>query len=350
MKESGFEMKSDTSFSAVNCEKEILISFDFENDICYKNQYSFGLEDYKKVGKEYYIKKETLETILNGSISLKKGHVVFNEIAYGPHEWLNYPRLIAHAGGGIRENGYISHLTNSLEALIQNYNLGQRVFEFDLYLTTDNKLACVHDWKVFGKYDGTWLSSEEWQNMKTTAYPINESRYTTMMMEDILDEMLVNKDMFLVTDTKSTEFTEEQMKLQFHLIYEEAMKRDPKLLDRIIPQIYNERMYDVITEIYPFKSIIYTTYANADSAQKIISFASTKDEIKVVTAFFDDVRFNENAIKALHSKNLLIFVHTVNQYEQLSTAISRDIDGFYTDLFLKHDLETCYKVIKNKNL
>ena len=133
-----------------------------------------------------------------------------------------------------------------------------------------------------------------------------------MLIEDLLDEMLVNKDIFIITDTKAFEITEEEAKLQFQLIYDEAMKRDPELLNRVIPQIYNEEMYDMVSSVYEFPSIIYTVYATSSSGDEIISFSSQRDNIKVITAPVNDARFDETTINKLHESGLLIYNHTIH--------------------------------------
>lgn len=343
MKASGFKVDDFNTFSCMENNKEVKITFNFINNIITKNQYTFSLDDFFYFNNKYYIKKPILESVLNGQLSHNNGKIVFEEYVYKSHDWLNSSTLIAHAGGAVREPGYAAYYTNSLEALIQNYNLGHRIFEFDLYLTSDNNLAVVHDWDNWGTQNGTWLSAEEYKSSKTFGYTSTECKYTTMLISDLLDEMLVNKDMFLVTDTKSFDFTNEQIKLQFQIIYDEAMKKDPSLLDRIIPQIYNQEMYDIITSIYNFQSIIYTVYMTTESSDNIISFAAGKDNIKVITAPFNDLRFDKTAIKKLHSENKKIFLHTIDYYYQLDQGILKGIDGFYTNLIIPTDYKRIIK-------
>lgn len=339
MELNGYQENSDYLFRKNAFGKEILISFDFEDEICRKNLYSFSLKNsVRKYKSEYYVKKEQLEAILNCRLTFEKNTIASEAIKYEQHEWTELPALIAHAGGGIRTKEYNTFYTNSLEALVSNYNLGHRIFEFDFYLTSDLRLASIHDWTTFGDHSGVAFSSEKWKNSKAYGVPVTEACYTTMLLEDILDEMLVNKDMFLVTDTKSFEITTEETKLQFQLIYEEAMERDPDLLNRIIPQIYNEELYDVVTSVYNFPSIIYTAYATYDSAEKIIAFANKHENIKVITAPVGDGRFDESMIRSLHESDLLLYNHTINTYAELTDGEVKNIDGFYTDLLLPRDL------------
>ncbi|MEY8481361.1 glycerophosphodiester phosphodiesterase family protein [Lachnospiraceae bacterium 48-21] len=319
--------------------KDISVSFDFKEKLCSKNQYEFPLDDVVRENDSvFYVKRDKLESILNCKLEYRKGTVAVDSVNYEAHEWTEFPALIAHAGGTIREKEYNSYYTNSLEALVTNYNLGHRVFEFDFYLTSDQKLAAVHDWVQFGYQDGTALSSEEWKNFKTYGSPVTEGRYTTMLVEDILDEMMVNKDIFIVTDTKAFEITDEETRLQFQLIYDEAMKRDPELLNRFIPQIYNEEMYEMLASIYHFPSIIYTIYATTASAEQIMNFSVQHDNIKVITAPVSDLRFGEEEIDTLHSSGLLLYNHTIHTYAELSAGRAKGVDGFYTGLLLPRDI------------
>lgn len=340
MKLDGYKSKGTDVFVKEIAGKNITITFDFDKGVCRKNQYQFDITDtfYKKNSCRY-MKKDMLEKILNCTISKGYSGVKVRENEYSRHDWTKISRFVAHAGGCVREETYNTYYTNSLDALVENYNLGHRVFEFDFYLTSDNRLAAVHDWTQFGHCDGNALSSQEWKEFKTFGSPVTEGRYTTMLIEDLMDEMLVNSDIFIVTDSKSVEFTEEQAKLEFQLIYDAAVKRDPKLLNRVIPQMYNEGMYDMLESVYHFPSIIYTVYATQASADEVVNFSVAHDNIKVITAPVGDLRFNADVINRIHAEGLLIFNHTIQTYNELTDLKAKNIDGYYTGLLLPKDLE-----------
>ncbi len=348
MKKSGYQESAPYVFQKEVSGKRIEVVFDFTEKVCRKNLYEFSLHNGFWIEQEnYYVRRDILESILNCTLKFVDGIVVSRPIEFETHAWTRYPSLIAHAGGSVREKKYNAHYTNSLEAIVTNYNLGHRVFEVDFYLTSDEKLAAVHDWEKFGNQDGTPLSSEQWKQLGAVSSPETEGRYTAVFVEDILDEMLVNRDLFLVTDTKSFEFTEEETKKQFQIIVEEAKKRDVELLDRIIPQIYHEEMYDLLLSIYEFPSMIYTVYATETPADQVISFAGGKDQIKVITAPAKDKRFDEAAIASLHGAGLLFYTHTIQTYDKLTKGRAKGVDGFYTGLLLPRDMET-YNHIEEK--
>ncbi|WP_105157063.1 glycerophosphodiester phosphodiesterase family protein [Streptococcus suis] len=287
-----------------------------------------------------YLSADKIEEIFNLQVSLNGIFVDVQNIEFSQHQWIEkFPNLIAHAGGTYREKSYNTFYTNSLEALQQNYSMGHRVFEMDFYLTSDGKMAAVHDWDQFGYMNGVALSSDEWKNFQTFGSPVTDSRFTTMLIGDVLDQMLINKDMFLVTDTKSFEVSKEEMITQFTEIYNEAMKRNPKLLNRIVPQVYNEDMFHSIQSIFKFPSVIYTLYATQSSAEAITQFANANPEIKVITMSTGDPRFGTEFFASLHAVNKKVYTHTIHTYDELTKYSALGIDGFYTGLLLPSDME-----------
>lgn len=333
-------------------EQTLTISFDLDLRQCQKNDYIFSIKSaiYKLRGK-VYIKSSILTQITNDSYKVsKKGNVYIpvqedNDI-YVNHKWTK-EKLISHAGGGYRDGdqGDLSYYTNSYDALIQNYNLGARVFEFDFCMTTDGRLAAVHDWDKFANMDGEAVSSAEWANMSANAKPLTDGAYTTMFIEDILDQMMINQDMYLVTDFKFDELNEAEMTLLFHTLMDAVEKRDTTLAHRIIPQIYSEEMYDWIMNIYPFESIIFTCYKTTEDAKDIIQFCSEKENIHVITAKYGDKRFDENIIKRIHRKKLLFYNHTISSYPKLYECFANGVDGVYSNLFLPQDIDVYKKSI-----
>ncbi|MGU7930822.1 glycerophosphodiester phosphodiesterase family protein [Streptococcus suis] len=288
-----------------------------------------------------YLSADKLEEIFNVQVSSNGFFVDVKDIEFSQHEWTEkFPNLIAHAGGTYREKAYNTFYTNSLEALQQNYSLGHRVFEIDFYLTSDGKMAAVHDWDQFGNMDGVAMSSDEWKNFQTFGSPVTDSRFTTMLIGDVLDQMLINKDMFLVTDTKSFEVSEEEVIHQLTEIYNEAMKRSPELLSRIIPQIYNQTMYTTLKKVYDFSNVIYTLYASPDSPEQVIEFVANNPSIKVVTIPLNHGGyFNSEFFNNLHALDKKIYTHTIHTYDELTKYSALGIDGFYTGLLLPSDME-----------
>lgn len=331
----GYEETDKDSYHKTIAGIDIDISFDFAAGICNKNAYQFSLEnEYEEYNEEYYLSREVIKKIVNYDLTYDDRNEIRAEpIDYLVKDWTEYSSLIAHAGGAVREKDYNGTYTNSLEALIQNYNLGHRVFEFDFCLTTDGELACIHDWKKNGEPDEKVYSREEWLAFKL------EGRYTTMMIDTLMDEMLVNPDIFIVMDTKSYKLENDEIRYQFQSIYELAKEKNPELLDHFIPQIYSDEMYDVIMDVYPWKSIVYTTYATDKTGEEIVAFVEEHDNIDVITYAMKDKRFDDDLKERVHSIGKKLYTHTVNTYTSMVEYAGNGVDGFYTDFLLPEDAQ-----------
>ena len=311
----------------------IILYLNRDDGCIYKNSYRFALAgSLVWLGQTAWIHKDKLSAIVNYDYYREDGAWKAKRISFAQHGWTTvYPPLVAHAGGGLRADTGSQTYTNSVDALIQNYNLGHRVFEFDLSLTRDGGLAAVHDWNYSGAYNGLPVSESQWR-----AFVPKGSAYAPAMLGDILDEMMVNRDIFLITDTKSYELTEEETLRQFQRLYDEAIARDPELLSRIIPQIYDEDMYDLIARIHEYDSVIYTLYASYSAPDVIYAFLSSHDRVKVVTmpTYW---RFQTDMPARLADMGKLVYVHTINSAEEIKALAGEGAVGFYTDFLTPAD-------------
>ena len=337
--------KTKTGFRKKDANVIIDIQWNAKKKVFDKNHYRFKAHQETTFWKTTYVDKETLERLTNGQLSNQYGFVQYTKV--NKKDWLRVsPRLIAHAGGTVREKEYNTKYTNSLEALRQNYNLGHRLFEMDFNLTSDKKLAAVHDWNHFGNKDDVAPSSKEWKKFQGYGSPETPSRFTTMLIGDVFDQMIINRDMVLVTDTKSMEIPKEDRIKQFKELVSEANKRDKELLDRVIPQIYHQEMFGEIESIYPFKHVIYTLYASPDSGEEVLDFIAKHKEIEAVTVPIDDSRLTPKFIEQVHKLGKRVYVHTIQTYESLTKYAAINVDGFYTGLLTPQDMAVYESVSK----
>jgi glycerophosphoryl diester phosphodiesterase len=234
--------------------------------------------------------------------------------------------LIAHAGGALfGTDGEIIAYTNSLEAIEQNYRKGHRVFEIDFSLTKDGKLAAVHDWS-HGKEitQADWIdipTNEEWKKEKIYG------QYTPLDINDIITLMEKYKDLFIITDTK--EIQGDIIARQFMEIYNTAEQINIETLNRFIPQIYYPQMLKIIYDVYPFQNVIYTLYQSTQSDSEVLEFVRKHNSIYAITMWPN--RATESFITELKNLNKLIYVHTVNRFEDAYQIIQGGISGLYTD-------------------
>jgi len=314
---------------------EIVIKFSLGNNTAYKNEFRFSIKDGVKIKDgEIYIEKEKLENILNIEITVADGYmeqspvIKTTPLVFPPHEWIKIGNgLVAHAGGAVDKEKNLNP-PNCRQGVVNSYNNGHRVFEIDFNLTTDGKLAAVHDW---AGYRGM-KSSDEWKKIKIWDV------FTSMLLEDVLDIMLVNKDMFLITDTKSFEYTQKQTEEQFRIIVETAKKKDPslELLNRIIPQIYNQPMYNTVMKQYNFRSVIYTLYASPESNKQVVDFIKKHDDIQAVT--MSPPRNTKEFVNNILQTGKYVYLHTINDLQEILNYKEAGIWGFYTDFIFPPDI------------
>lgn len=251
---------------------------------------------------------------------------------------------IAHAGGAVISDERISIYTNSLEAIEESYEFGFRTFEIDLELTSDGKLAAVHDWNNYGLKNGEPMSSEDWLAAGAAGKGESEAHYTSLLFEDVLDIMEKYPDIVVVTDTK---YSDERASRMFTIICDMVEQKDPSLFDRMVPQIYTNEMYDVIMELYPWKSIIYTTYNNELTADEIIDFCASKSNIHIITSNSRDKRFGEKQTQKIHENGMLVYKHTIDNLHTMAKLAVKDVDGYYTNLISPEEIERVTAASKN---
>lgn len=326
----GYQPDEAASFAYTKQEaaQKIRVAFDFDADICLKNLYTFdlGLQWTLREG-EAFVSKPVLERIVNCSLYLQDGQtIVAMATTYPPGVWATaFEPLIAHSGGALRTATENRIYTNGLSALVQNYDLGHRVFELDFQRTTDGDLAAVHEGFVEGDDNGILMTAGEWKQYT------GMGNIQPMLVSDVLDQMLINQDMFIVTDTKGRDSTD------FDILYRAASKRDLSLLNRVVPQIYDRDMYDSVLSVYDFPSVIFTTYDTDETPQEVMAFAAGKENIHVVTIPYSEGYYNREYIELAEKAGILLYMHTLNAYEDITLLRKEGIHGLYTDLLLPSD-------------
>ncbi|MRN54386.1 phosphatidylinositol-specific phospholipase C/glycerophosphodiester phosphodiesterase family protein [Paenibacillus monticola] len=247
-------------------------------------------------------------------------------------------RIVAHAMGGIDGHAY----TNAFEAFVANYEQGTRVFETDLLFTSDDKLVARHEWtgnmskelgqqKVLSaKEQGSALGYAEFMNS-----PILDL-YSPLDLEKILDLLQHYPDAYIVTDTK--EFDSGLVMKEFKRLTEAAKRRDPALLNRIVPQIYSRAMLAELKAVYSFPTVIYTLYQSQDTDEQVIDFV--RDTGVDITMPVE--RATTSFVNKLQQAGSRVYVHTVNDEEEIQKMDKLGVDGFYSDFISEDDLDLLF--------
>lgn len=265
------------------------------------------------------------------------------QAAKASSHWEDSHTTIAHALGQIDGMNY----TNCLEAFLENYKKGHRVFEVDIALSTDHKLVALHDWYTFWK-----LTHQQGMNGRATSFD-NFTQYNidwryTVVTGDLLIELLETyPDIYFVTDTKSID--PETFKLQMQQLVIAAKKSDEKLLDRIIIQVYNNTTAEALKEVYPFKNTIYTLYASPDK-RNIARIVDTLKKYNIRVLTLPPELISPEIMAQMNALKIKVFTHTINTTQEVRDYLNKGIAGFYTDALTPYSIEHADDPIASQNI
>lgn len=245
------------------------------------------------------------------------------------YSWADSHPYIAHAFGGILGDTY----TNSYEAFLLNYQLGHRIFEVDFLLTEDNKMYAVHDinqWREEANLpEDTTFSSDN------VASALIDGKYHAVDITQLIHFMHEYPDIYVVTDTKHTE--PDLIASEFRQIITAANAIDPTALDRFIIQIYYPDMLAQVMTFYPWKSVIYTLYADPNwTADNVIEFAQASG-IKIITIWEGHAK--AEILQQWTDSGLQIAIHTLNDLAAVNHFRDLGASVFYTDFLIPSPLQ-----------
>ncbi|MBO4919968.1 MAG: hypothetical protein J5365_07425 [Erysipelotrichaceae bacterium] len=272
----------------------------------------------------YDIAKEKYHSFVERLDALEYGHYDFD------YSWTENNVLVAHALGGYEGHTY----TNSLQAFEYNYGLGYRVFEVDFDLSSDYYLICCHDEDYWRENSG---SGEEiaysLENFKSLPICGN---LNTLDGKDIIDLMIAYPDIYVITDNKYKD--EYRVRMQFTQLVKYAKESGhPEVLDRVIPQIYHEKMLEYIMDLYDFKSVIYTIYKDPDWQTDTLAVYCSRTGIGFVTMW---ARYAEqDRIDAWERFGIRTAAHTVDDPEEAKALLQQGVTMIYTNTLLPEDFK-----------
>lgn len=234
------------------------------------------------------------------------------------------PQLIAHGMGGYKDTYY---QTNSYEAFLSSYNEGYRIFEVDFELTEDdNYLVATHDKNSFK------MHNEISENALFTKQMFDSTRYfgecTTLDYKQVINLLNEYPDVYFVTDTKYCD--KETVQLEFSQIVWYAYTVNPEVLDRLIPQIYNEEMLEWIMNIHGFKSVIFTLYQTDWTVEGVADFCN-KTGVQFVTVHKGWLENRPEIVGFWKNRGIVLGVHTINEVGEAEELFEQRVDYLYTD-------------------
>lgn len=221
--------------------------------------------------------------------------------------------LIAHGGGGFEGSTY----TESLNALNSNYEKGFRFFELDVDWTTDNQLVLLHDWNR--------LSSDFETNLNTPttldSFLKLKSRkgWQQISISQALSWLKDHPDSKFIIDTKVNNRVIEMLTLIKSL--------NPKLTDRLIPQIFAFNEYDPALSL-GYKSLILALHYKEYSESGVVRFAKSHPLSGVSMV---EYHARDGLAKKLDSIGVDSLTHPINDSVELKKLKALGIDSVYTD-------------------
>lgn len=240
--------------------------------------------------------------------------------------WYKRFPTVCHALGETKEG---DTLTNSLEALEYNYRAGQRVFEADIAIASDQVAVLRHDWNSdLGQAESFGWTEDE-QRTPTSeefmAVPIY-GKYTPMTLLQLYKVMDERQDMYVVIDPKY----HSDVAWQFSVIVDTALDNGyESVLDRVIVQIYYEQMYEAVESVYHFENYLYTLYYIGHPGAESVGTFCEKNNIPVLVMPYTWI--GDRTCGELQAYGLRVYVHTVNEAEEAEQMVSMGVDGLYSD-------------------
>ena len=256
-----------------------------------------------------YLYKFYLHIVIKNTPEITKTH------QFSTTELTDYQKSrIAHGGGALEGNTYL----NCYDPVKYYYDKGIRLFELDIEYTTDNVPVMLHSWDGFQfKYMGLdrdkIYSYEEFMDAKMI------NNYTQLNLDSTINYMKTEfPELFLVTDTKENN---KELLLTLSTKYSE-------ILDRIIPQVYNQDEY-IYAKDLGFKNIIYTLYVSEDTDDEVVDFCR-KNKVFAIT-MPKSRAIDTDLAEKLSYINVYVYSHTVNGEDEFKNLKEKGVCGIYTD-------------------
>lgn len=228
-----------------------------------------------------------------------------------------HPKYIIHAGG----NYGLYTVTNSAEAMEQLIAAGQPAVELDFALTSDGYPVCIHDWNYH--YLPEYRASD---------FPLPLNRFETAKLCGTLATMTLDDVAFYLESTPELMVITDAKDCQLELLSRIAEKY-PDLRSRFLIQIYDIDEYDAFRAL-GFDNIIFTLYMldNAYKSDGKMVIDLIGDRKLWGITFPVELASQEGYVGELLKGNIPLYVHTVNDPDEIRALLESGITGVYTDL------------------
>ncbi len=241
------------------------------------------------------------------------------EIA-GMRTIFNDQKCVVHACGMVEYDDYLHTYTNSVEAINNCYDMGNRISEVDFMMTSDNKLVCAHD-------GGAWAYGIEANSPLTEAEFLDrkfENIFQTMGLTQLAEFLYAHPDLIIVTDIKLMDSSSNINGCK------QIAERYPDLLDRFVIQIYHISEYQPIHDM-GFKYIIFTLYETEPEERTPEELTKVIHNTDLVGITVWENWQEENFFEAAMDTGIPIFLHTVDDEATINNYLDKGLLVYTND-------------------
>ncbi len=226
------------------------------------------------------------------------------------NEFFERINIITHAGGGMSGLSYL----NCEQGFEYYYALGNRVFEYDVEMTDDEKYALAHN------IDSCSLNQYLTRKI--------DYRFTPMTIEKSLDKLIDNEDIIVIYDCKFGNLKD------FALFVKNYVKSE-KALSRVVIQVFNESDIEQVRSVFNFQ-MLYVCMFNADYTEMVN--CCIRHKIGAVSISSKAIK-ERNGWDIFDKMNIYSFVYTVNSVTEFKELKSKGIDGVFSDFLLDEEIK-----------
>lgn len=230
---------------------------------------------------------------------------------------INSLDYILHAGGGIDGLTYL----NAQETFKYYYDLGYRYFEYDLRLSTDNRLIGTHAFEHLN-VNTTLFTYEEFKSLRL------DNGYTPVNEEWLIDTLIKYNDVTFVIDAKMD--SDELDAKVLERIEELGSIYNVDLSKNILPEVFSLEMWNIVKKTTTFDRYFFSQYKVYYSIDFVLENFNDDRIYGVAYSSTCDNYIRRN-IYRLKEKGKKIYFFTPTSYEEVMDMISLGADGVYID-------------------
>ncbi len=247
--------------------------------------------------------------------------------------WQDYP-VSMHALGSLDDRTYL----NSREGFEHYYKQGCRMFEVDLAQTSDQVWVCRHKWqKPRGQWKGKKkkvLSAEQFLGSPLFG------EYTPLSLENLFNLLMDSPEAYVILDSKnySTRNFDNTVE-DFTGIVETARSAGCEAaLSRVIPEVYNQEMYEGLSSVYDFPAFLYSFWEEV-TLEEMEEAAVFCEENGISGVSISEEWWSRQAQELFDKHNLPVMVYTVNDELKARQLLAAGVATVCTDVLTPADLQ-----------